>query len=38
MKIKEIQQKIAKALNGVEALIQGGCVTTTFYNHPYGNH
>ena len=25
MKIKEIQQKIAKALNGVEALVQGGC-------------
>ena len=25
MKIKEIQQKIADALNGVEALVQGGC-------------
>ena len=25
MKIKEIQKKIADALNGVEALVQGGC-------------
>ena len=25
MTIREIQQKIAKALNGVEALVQGGC-------------
>ena len=25
MKIKEIQKKIAAALNGVEALVQGGC-------------
>ena len=25
MKIKELQQKIADALNGVEELVQGGC-------------
>ena len=25
MKIKELQQKVAGALNGVEELIQGGC-------------
>jgi hypothetical protein len=25
MKIRELQQKIADALNGVEELIQGGC-------------
>ena len=37
MTIHEIQKKIAAALNGVEALVQGGCVTTAFYNHPYGN-
>ena len=25
MKIREFQQKIAEALNGVEELVQGGC-------------